>query len=797
MVDKDQKVFLISKYQYSDGSYRSLHKGYLININQSNLDRLNEHISNILDSKSNDYDISRSSVPITNLVCDFFILPKGKDSQLLTLETATDYLSKFSKTKLDKFTVKESSFFLPLDMNYLNWGKVSLDKDSMLIIKVDFNKQLGYVFVDKITKEVEYNCNTNIIKFSDQVYNNEIFIRKFEDGTKFYIRDNQIILKIKPLKTEFIEKIAVSKSINKKIGTLDIETVVKNNVQIPYLYAFYDGLNNSVISFFSNSPEGLFNHILHWKFKGYTIYAHNLSSFDVVFLFKYITNLEKQGYKVKILKKDEKIISIKISNRSKNVSITLKDSLLLLPQSLDELAKQFKLSSGKTTEPVYVGEGHDEYKSTDLSHYTKAVNKITVFSYWKELIESYCINDCIVLYQVLVKYQSLIFSSFNIDIIKYPTVPSLAFAIYRMHYMPSDTIPITKGKVFNFIRRSYTGGSTEMYKPNAIGQNIYCYDVNSLYPSVMAKAKYPVGQIFYFEGDPSVLDVNTYWIGEAVVKTRKDLYQPYLQVHHKTDAGWRTIAPNGCFEMVIHSSEYHHSKKDYDISVSKGYLFEATADLFSDYVNDMFALRQQYSKSEPMNYVAKLLNNSLYGRFGMEPQLHSHIFTTFEGIQRLISNNNEILDFIDLGNNQYFVSYQGANVQELDNTLPRSKKGGVSISVASAVTAYARIYMSQFKNNIDYNLFYTDTDSIFIDRELDSNFVNSELGNMKLEYTFKDSIFLAPKVYCGITNNGAKIVKVKGFTESENLNLDDFIALLDKDAKLTLSHTKWFRPERV
>ena len=30
----------------------------------------------------------------------------------------------------------------------------------------------------------------------------------------------------------------------------------------------------------------------------------------------------------------------------------------------------------------------------------------------------------------------------------------------------------------------------------------------------------------------------------------------------------------------------------------------------------------------------------------------------------------------------------------------------VSISIASAVTAYSRVYMSQFKNNYMYNLYY-------------------------------------------------------------------------------------------
>ena len=77
--------------------------------------------------------------------------------------------------------------------------------------------------------------------------------------------------------------------------------------------------------------------------------------------------------------------------------------------------------------------------------------------------------------------------------------------------MPSNTIPVTKGSIFNYIRQSYTGGSTEMYKPNALNKTIYCYDVNSLYPTVMANNLYPTGLMYQFEGDPSFLNDN-YWI---------------------------------------------------------------------------------------------------------------------------------------------------------------------------------------------------------------------------------------------------------------------------------------------
>uniref|UniRef100_A0A896YU16 Probable DNA polymerase n=1 Tax=Coniophora olivacea TaxID=85977 RepID=A0A896YU16_9AGAM len=145
---------------------------------------------------------------------------------------------------------------------------------------------------------------------------------------------------------------------------------------------------------------------------------------NYVFLFKNISKLNSQGFKIEFIKKEDKIISIKIFDRSRKISITLKDSILLLPMSLAKLSTQFKLEKGKLTEPVYVGEGHDEYKSTDLSHYSKDIERIDDFNVWLNKIEAYCAQDCIALYEVLIKFKDLIFDKFKINIVKYPTTPS-------------------------------------------------------------------------------------------------------------------------------------------------------------------------------------------------------------------------------------------------------------------------------------------------------------------------------------------------------------------------------------
>ena len=143
----------------------------------------------------------------------------------------------------------------------------------------------------------------------------------------------------------------------------------------------FDGKKS--FSWFTDSPQQLFDTLLTRKYRNYNVYAHNLSRFDVVFIFKYFATLKNKGFKIKLLIKDQNIISISIINRNKNISITIRDSYLILPSALIKLTKQFQVLQQKLIEPVFIGEGHAQYKMNDLSHYSKNIERIEDFSLWK------------------------------------------------------------------------------------------------------------------------------------------------------------------------------------------------------------------------------------------------------------------------------------------------------------------------------------------------------------------------------------------------------------------------------
>ena len=83
---------------------------------------------------------------------------------------------------------------------------------------------------------------------------------------------------------------------------MDLETIVVNNVHIPYLISWFDGVN-IVSHFIENIPlhsqkeldkqilnmlTNVINGLSQRKYKNYRIYLHNFANFDSIFLLKYL-----------------------------------------------------------------------------------------------------------------------------------------------------------------------------------------------------------------------------------------------------------------------------------------------------------------------------------------------------------------------------------------------------------------------------------------------------------------------------------------------------------------------------
>jgi len=636
--------------------------------------------------------------------------------------------------------------------------------------------------------EVEYFKNgKSLLKFRDEIISNNKFNRII-DSKKYYFENNQQVLFTKDIKSKFISKISKSKNLVNKFLTLDIETYIKDNILIPYCISIFDGKikTNFYVSDYKNVEDMILSSlksIMNRKYNGYNVYIHNMAKFDIIFLFKYLAKLGDLNPVIH----NDRIISIDLNYGENNeYQIKFRDSYLLLLNSLDKLCKSFKVEIGKSIFPIFfVNENNLNYegKVPDIKYFNK-LNDTKYNDYkaqwnnnWNLRNEAikYCNIDCISLYQVIFKFNEMIFDLFRKNIHHYPTLPSLAFAIYRSNFMKENSIPQLSGQIAKDIRQGYTGGAVDMYIPKSkAGVKIKCYDVNSLYPSQMESQLMPVGIPTLFKGNIRLIDPKAFGFFYCNIIAPDKLKHPILQTHVMTNNGIRTIAPLGQWSDKLFSSEMDNAiKYGYKFEILWGYTFKSE-NVFKNYVDFLYNLRLIYPKSDPMNFIAKILLNSLYGRFGMDDNfteanvIHKDYIADFES--KFLDN---ILSIENLGEYKLVI----CKLNEINEEATHN----VSIGIAAAITAYARIHMSQFKNNPNLKLYYTDTDSIYIDKPLPDHLVsNTILGKMKLKYILNDAIFLAPKVYYLETIDDQVIYKVKDLKHEVELTKTDFENLLFK-----------------
>jgi DNA polymerase type B, organellar and viral len=123
----------------------------------------------------------------------------------------------------------------------------------------------------------------------------------------------------------------------------------------------------------------------------------------------------------------------------------------------------------------------------------------------------------------------------------------------------------------------------------------------------MANTPMPVGKPKYFKGDIRVINPEAYGYFYCEITSPSDIAHPILQQRIKTTEGLRTIAGTGSWTGWVYSDEMYNAQNNhkYQFNVLMGYEFEKGY-IFKEYVETMYALRMQFDKNDPMNFVAKL-----------------------------------------------------------------------------------------------------------------------------------------------------------------------------------------------
>ena len=349
--------------------------------------------------------------------------------------------------------------------------------------------------------------------------------------------------------------------------------------------------------------------------------------------------------------------------------------------------------------------------------------------------------------------------------------------------------PVLPEQVDKAIRRSYKGGFTylnPLYKEKEVGYgNIY--DVNSLYPSVMYYEDMPIGNPEFFKGeyqyDPLYpLYIVTLSFSFKLKKGKIPTIQLKRNLHYlPTEYIETTNGDIETFTLTNIDLELFLSHYDVeDLMYHSGWKFKATKGLFCSYI-DMYTNLKINSKKEgngALYLIAKLMLNSLYGKFGLNPEMRSkYPYLKEDGS----------------------IGYHLTDKQVRDS---------VYIPVATFITSYARRKTITTSQKIrDYSLktygedyyIYSDTDSIHC-RNLDAKELEGiieidkyKLGAWDNEAQFTRGKYIRQKCYIEHLQGKDKInVTIAGFPKNlgEKVTFDNFNPDFSSNGKLAFKHVK-------
>jgi DNA polymerase type B, organellar and viral len=267
------------------------------------------------------------------------------------------------------------------------------------------------------------------------------------------------------------------------IFTLDIETMKHPllPIQVPTIVTIAHVVDNEpiVVAFHvqinemlsKSGLDGAIANMWYYVFSylndnvtnNHVIFAHNLGGFDGYFILKALLLQFGLGGADVVIDKDHDFIQI--LGKLKDVELIFKDSYRVFGVSLNNLCYNFGVE-GK------------------ISTYNQQWQDINILSKHEELtiLLDYAKQDALSLLLALLKAQDIYLKTYNIDIGSIWSTATLSLKIFRTKFLTS-IIPALDRNIDKYVRDGYYGGATDCFQ--RYGENLYYYDVNSLYPYAM------------------------------------------------------------------------------------------------------------------------------------------------------------------------------------------------------------------------------------------------------------------------------------------------------------------------
>lgn len=438
------------------------------------------------------------------------------------------------------------------------------------------------------------------------------------------------------------------------------------------------------------------------------VFAHNWN-FDAAIID--LAQASDMGYEVQTYINGPRPFILKLKHTETRKYLTFLDSLNIFAMSLSALGDALGFPKG-------------EFPGVDAS---------------REELEPYCERDVDVLLAAILQWRELIDT---LDLGNFqPTLAGQAFTAFKHRFMQHPIYIHDNQRTLELERRSYMGGRTECFFIGQRDEPLYYYDVNSLYPSVMASELYPTRHIRTLR-DPSLDDLRDALNDHAVVAEVDISTTENAYPHRLND---RLCFPIGEFTTTLTTPELSYALEHDHIRVIRSMAIYEQHELFTDYVQQLYAQRMIYKRegNDAFQFSVKLLLNSLYGKFGQTGRHWNTVRDAVDGdppewLHQEFPEDRPVKYRTRLGKVQTL-----SRDAESFNSFP---------AIAAHVTAYGRSRMWQLMNAAGLeHVLYMDTDSLIVTEQgrvgLLPHLDESRLGQLKLEGVSHTSHFYGPKDY--------------------------------------------------
>lgn len=438
-----------------------------------------------------------------------------------------------------------------------------------------------------------------------------------------------------------------------------------------------------------------------------TIYFHNLR-FDGVFLLDY---LMKDGYTHTT---ERKVMPGEFSSLISDMgqfyslkfvwhngfSCEFRDSFKKLPFTIDRIAKAFELDTIKgeidyhKERPIGYQPTDDEweYQENDVKILSKAMGITTEQGMTKLTAGS----------DALAEFKKTIELSFD------------------------KWFPVLSQTMDSEIRSAYRGGFTyadPRFSGRLVEQCGHVYDVNSLYPYIMYDRLIPYGEPVYCATMPETSEEYPLSIFQVTFTAKlKPNHIPCIQIKNNfrfsaTEYLTEISEPTTLSVTNVDWQLYNEHYDIYVLEYGPGYKFTAQTGIFKTFIDHWMSVKA--TSTGAMRELAKLMLNSLYGKFATRTTIQSKIPVLEENKIRLVLGDSEERDPV----------YTAAGV---------------------FITAYARDYTIR-SAQLNYPRFaYADTDSLHLigkESPIGLKVHKTELGAWKHEYGFTRAKWMRSKAY--------------------------------------------------